>query len=208
MIDIRQPQTLLRGGRHSFWDDLDVCPRTTPSQGARNGTYARWFRKPSWAGASPLTLPLTHAAMQRLLRFRTGFHGLPKDIGSQSGAGVPRHQRVCQLCGPGLARHCQLVMRCTWSLSAQRWHTCVASIQIIFRHITTMQQFTWQPNVLQVAKFCDAGMKLLQTVDPNDSVRVKHPISQLAGISRLTQAAQSLVGKRHAARRENTIVLI
>ena len=29
-------------------------------------------------------------------------------------------------------------------------------------------QFMWQPNMLQVAKFLDAGMKRLQTVDPNE----------------------------------------
>ena len=98
-IDNGELQSLLRGGRQRIWDDLDICPRTAPSQGARKCTYARWFRKPFWAGTSPLTLPLTHAAMQRLLRFRTGCHGLPKDIGSQSD--VPRHQRVCQLCGTG-----------------------------------------------------------------------------------------------------------
>ena len=55
------------------------------------------------AGASPMTLPLTPAAMQRFLRFRTGCHGLPENVGSQSG--VPRHQRVCQLCGFGDEMH-------------------------------------------------------------------------------------------------------
>ena len=98
-IDIGRLQALLTDGRQRVWDDLDICPRTAPLQGARQCTYKRWFRKPSWAGASPLTLPLTPAALQRFLRFRTGCHGLPKDIGSQSG--VPRHQRVCQLCGTG-----------------------------------------------------------------------------------------------------------
>ena len=107
-IDIGQLQALLIDGRQRVWDDLDICPRTTPSQGA--STYERWFRKPSWAGASPLTLPLTLAAMQRLLRFRTGCHGLPKDIGSQSG--VPRHQRVCQICGTGFGDEIHLVFQC------------------------------------------------------------------------------------------------
>ena len=32
----------------------------------------------------------------------------------------------------------------------------------------TVQQFMWQPNLLQVAKFLDAGMKRVQTVDPNE----------------------------------------
>ena len=30
-----------------------------------------------------------------------------------------------------------------------------------------MQQFMWQPDLLQVAKLLDAGIKRLQTVDPN-----------------------------------------
>ena len=38
----------------------------------------------------------------------------------------------------------------------------------IFQPHQTMQQFMWQPNLLQVAKFLDASMKRLQTVDPNE----------------------------------------
>ena len=106
-IDIGRLQTLLTDGRQRVRDDLDICPRTASSQGDRKCTYERWFRKPSWAGASPLTSPLTHAAMQRFLRFRTGCHEPPKDIGSQSG--VPRHQRVCQLCGTGFGGEMHLV---------------------------------------------------------------------------------------------------
>ena len=41
-IDVGQLQSLLRGGRERIWDDLDICPRTAPSQGARKCTYARW----------------------------------------------------------------------------------------------------------------------------------------------------------------------
>ena len=36
----------------------------------------------------------------------------------------------------------------------------------------TMQQFMWRPNLLQVAKFLDAGMKRLQTVDPNEGSNI------------------------------------
>ena len=39
----------------------------------------------------PLTLPLTHAALQRLFRFRTWCHGLPKDSSSQFS--MPRRVR-------------------------------------------------------------------------------------------------------------------
>ena len=123
-------------------------------------TYERWFRKPSWAGASPLTSPLTHAAMQRFLRFRTGYHGLPKDIGSQSG--VPRHQRVCQLCGTDFGDEMHLVFECAAMADLR------GQFPYIFQPHQTMQQFMWQPNLLQVAKFLDAGMIILQTVDPNE----------------------------------------
>ena len=170
-IDIGHLQSLLRGGRQRIWDDLDICPRTAPSQGARKCTYARWFRKPFWAGTSPLTLPLTHAAMQRLLRFRTECHGLPKDIGSHRlSIHVPRHQRVCQLCGTGFGDEMHLVFECA-AMADMR-----GQFPDIFQPHQTMQQFMWQPNMLQVAKFLDAGMKRLQTVDPNKGV--EHLISQ------------------------------
>ena len=159
-IDIGRLQALLTDGRQRVWGGLDICPRTTPSQGARKCTYVRWFRKPSWAGASPLTLPLAHAAMQRFMRFCTGCHGLPKDVGSQSG--VPRHQRVCQLCGTGFGDEMHLVFKCAAMADLR------GQFPDIFQPHQTMQQFMWQPNLLQVAKFVDESMKRLQTVDPND----------------------------------------
>ena len=30
-----------------------------------------------------------------------------------------------------------------------------------------MQQFMWQPDMLQVAKFLDAGVKRMQKIDPD-----------------------------------------
>ena len=42
----------------------------------------------------------------------------------------------------------------------------------IFQPHQTMQQFMWQPNLLQVAKFLDAGMKRLQTVDPDEGSNI------------------------------------
>ena len=100
-----------------------------------------------------------------------GCHGLPKDVGSQSG--VPRHQRMCQCCG------IVLMMSCTWPLSVQPWQICVATFQMFQAH-QTMQQFRWQPNLLQVAKFLDAGMKRLQTVDPNEGSNIQS--ARLAGV--------------------------
>ena len=161
-------QTQLRGGRQRIWDDHDISPRTAPSQGARKCTYARWFRKPSWA--SPLTLPLTHAAMQRLLRFRTGYCGLPKDIGSQSGA--PR--RLCQLCGTGFADEMHLVFECATMADLR------GQFPYIFQAHQTMHQIMWQPNLLQVAKFLDAAMTSLQTVDPDEGSNISS--ARLAGM--------------------------
>ena len=85
-----------------------------------------------------------------------GCHGLPKDIGSQSG--VPRHhQRVCQLCDTGSGNEMHLVFECA----------ALADLHGQFPDIVqahqTMQQFMWQPNLTQVAKFLDTGMKRLQT---------------------------------------------
>ena len=42
----------------------------------------------------------------------------------------------------------------------------------IFQPHQTMQQFVWQPDLLQVAKFLDAGMKRLQAVDPNEGSNI------------------------------------
>ena len=164
-IDVGRLQALLTDGRQRVWDGLDICPRTAPSQGARKCTYEQWFRKPSWAGASPLTLPLTHAAMQRFLRFCTGCHGvMPISFGSHFG--VPRHQRVCQLCGTGFGDEMHLVFECAAMTDLR------GQFPDIFQPHQTMQQFMWQPNLLQVAKFLDAGMKRLQTVDPDEGSNI------------------------------------
>ena len=37
----------------------------------------------------------------------------------------------------------------------------------IFQDRQTMQQFMWQPDMLQVAKFLDAGVKRMQEIDPD-----------------------------------------
>ena len=42
----------------------------------------------------------------------------------------------------------------------------------IFQPHQTMQQFMRQSNLLQVAKFLDAGMKIMQTVDPDEGSNI------------------------------------
>ena len=49
-------------------------------------------------------------------------------------------------------------------------HICVYTLD--YSRQVPMQQFMWQPNMLQVAKFLDAGMKRLQTVDPNEGSNI------------------------------------
>ena len=126
-IDIGRLQALLRDGRQRVWDGIDICPRTAPSQGARKCTYERWFREPSWAAASPLTLPLIHAAMQRFLRFRTGVMGYQRILAASLACLDIRG------CANSVAL--VLVMSCTWSLSVQQWQICVAILQIYLRHV-------------------------------------------------------------------------
>ena len=87
--------------------------------------------------------------MQRFLRFRTRCHGLPKDTGSQ--IGVPRRQRLCQLCGADYGDETHLALDCH-SLADLR-----EQFANIFQGRQTMQQFMWQPDMLQVAKFLYAG---------------------------------------------------
>ena len=133
--------------------------RTASSRGAKQCAYGRWFRRPAWSAASPLKLPLTHATLQRFLRFRTGCHGLPKDNGSQTG--VPRRQRFCQLCGADYGYEMHLVFECR-SLADLR-----EQFTNIFQERQTMQQLMWQPDMLQVAKFLDASVKRIQKIDPD-----------------------------------------
>ena len=51
--------------------------------------------------------PCVLLALAMTAGFRTGCHGLPKDIGSQTG--VPRRQSLCQLCGADYGDEMHLV---------------------------------------------------------------------------------------------------
>ena len=50
-IDMGHLRSLLRAQQQSVWGDLDICPRTTESEGARRCTYARWFSSGGLSGA-------------------------------------------------------------------------------------------------------------------------------------------------------------
>ena len=158
-IDIGQLRGLQRDRRDTAWDSLGhLTTHSSYPQGAKQCTYGRCFRRPAWNAASPLKLPLTHAAMQHFLRFRAGYHGLPKAIGSQTN--VPRRQRLCQLCGADCGDEMHLVFECHGLADLRDQFTS------IFYERQTMR-FMWQPDMLQVAKFSVAGVKGMQEVDPD-----------------------------------------
>ena len=123
-MDIGRLQVLLRDGRQRVWDDLDVCPRTVPLQGARQCTYERWFRKPSWAAAAPTDITSHSRSYAAVLEV------------SYWVSWVLAASLACldiRGCASSVAP--VLVMRCTWSLSVQQWQICVAGLQICLRHI-------------------------------------------------------------------------
>ena len=82
-----------------------------------------------------------------------------KEIGSQTG--VPRRQGLCQLCGADYGDEMHLVFECH-GLAELRDQFASS-----FQERQTMQQFMWQPDMLQVSKFLDAGVKRMQEIDPD-----------------------------------------
>ena len=80
-IDIQVLSSHLRQHRDAVWDNLDICPRTCPTEDSRLCTYKNWFARPAGHNArSLLDLPLSMRCMQRLMRFRMGCHKLPKSL--------------------------------------------------------------------------------------------------------------------------------
>ena len=69
-------------------------------------------------------------------------------------------------CGTGFGDEMHLVFECAAMTDLR------GQFPYIFQPHQTMQQFMWQSNLLQVAKFLDAGMKRLQTVDPDEGSNI------------------------------------
>ena len=96
-VDIQALSSHLRQRRDTVWDNLDICPRTCPTEDSRLCTYKNWFARPADRHArSLLNLPLSMRCMQRLLRFRMGCHKLPRGT-SDSDPASPGHI-VSQYC--------------------------------------------------------------------------------------------------------------
>ena len=70
-------------------------------------------------------------------------------------------QKLCQLCGAGDGNEMHSVFECYGLADLRR------QIASIFQERQTIQQFMWQPDMLQVARFLDAGVKKMQEIDPD-----------------------------------------
>ena len=42
------------------------------------------------------------------------------------------------------------------------------SFAALFQRATTMKQFMWQPDLMRVAQFIDAGVRRMREIDPSD----------------------------------------
>jgi hypothetical protein len=146
-ISLAQVRQQLQGQLDAHWENLALCPRTCATQGARLCTYENWF-----AATRPrrhcLRISVSATTLRLFLRFRTGCHGLPVDQG-RWGNRVPRSERFCHLCNTqaiGDERH--IVFECP------ALHDLRARYNSLFRpSITTMRQFMWQDDLVQVAHF-------------------------------------------------------
>jgi len=96
--------------------------------------------------------------LRLFLRFRTGCHNLPIDQGRR-GHRVPRLERFCQLCTTqaiGDERH--IVFACP-ALQDLR-----ARCDSLFRpSITTLRQFIWQDDLVQVAQYIRLSLERVYT---------------------------------------------
>ena len=99
LIDIATLCRKLEDRQAQPWQGLAVCPRTCPSRGVARVTYQRLMARPAACGGDVLTLRLPVRKLRQLLRFRTGCHNLPVDVGRRRG--VERHARVCTACDSG-----------------------------------------------------------------------------------------------------------
>ena len=144
-IDIGEIRSILSAQLASAWSGLAANPRLCPSEGARLCTYLRWFSRPAGCKTELLRLPLPHKVMVRLLRLRTGCHGLPNIAGSW--AGVPRSQRLCPLCGSQYSDERHALLECP-ALAALR-----QQYGQLFSARTCMRSFLWQGDMVQLAKY-------------------------------------------------------
>ena len=98
-----QPDELLMAfqmQQQAVFDAVVLDPQSCPGPGVKLCTYRCWFSRPA-NQVCPFywDVPMSTAELQRVLRFRIGFHLLPIEQGRH--LRLPRHRRVCRLCHTG-----------------------------------------------------------------------------------------------------------
>ena len=116
-------------------------------------TYARWFQRPQMVSVCPAQLRLPRRTVQRYLRFRSGCHGLPVDLGRRTG--TPRVARVCALCHAAFGDEYHLVFEC-----AALHHLRVQYGYLFTDNHQGMLALMWQDDQVSVAKFVDTCLHL------------------------------------------------
>ena len=91
-----------------------------------------------------------------------GVSGVPKDAGSHTS--MPRHQRVCQLCGTNFGDDLYLAFECA-ALADLRG-------QLIYTRASDDAAIHMAADSGQVANFLTAGIKIVQTVGSDEGSNV------------------------------------
>jgi hypothetical protein len=124
----------LRGGQQGIvWDNLDICPRTSPNKDSRLCTYRNGFHRP--AGRHTRSLLDSALSMRCMQRFRMCCYMLPIDTGCW--LCVPRPNRFCTLCQQGVLGHDSTLIS-----SALYCKICVIVMIIYFKHLKVMPRFS------------------------------------------------------------------
>ena len=152
-IDVQVLFSHLRQRRGAVWDNLDICPWTSPTEDLRLCTYKNWFARPAGRhDRSLLDLPLSMRSMQR---FRMGCHKLPRDTGCW--LGVPRLNRFCTLCQQGVLGDENIVFECPVLQDMQdRYQNLFQAAQG-----EAMILFMWQDDNIGFARFIDVCLESL-----------------------------------------------
>ena len=162
-LDVSMPQRielirvleLLAKHAEDKWQDLDVCPRTCPSNGASLVKYLRWFAPPNQV--PPRTYLALHLGVMKsrtVLRFRLGAAKRP--INAPSRDRQDRTCRCCQLGALGDERHLLLEGPAMRPVRQRFAH--------LFAKTDTMQMFIWQKDLLSVACYICAYTELHATL--------------------------------------------
>ena len=146
-IDKACLKSLLKADLEKDFKDLSDCPRTCDRDGAISCTYANWFERPKWSCPDFLQAPVHISLMRFFIKFRTSCHQLPIIRGRS--LNIPRSQRVCPACNTSaVCDELHLIFECP-SLGPIR----EKYNHLFSGNITTVKQFVWQDNVVQVMLF-------------------------------------------------------